>query len=141
MGLKHRDMIRIEDCLKQRRPMLVLDQIIEYDEKKIIVAEKIDDRRYALFLDGENKVGEVLTLEMLGQAAECLYRLAKGNRKDRGYLVFLHGVKFRRRVSINETVIIEAELTREFGKYVSAEGRSYVDGELIVSARFTHYYS
>ncbi|NLC87137.1 MAG: hypothetical protein GX680_09380 [Bacteroidales bacterium] len=121
--------------------MLVITQIIEYDEKRLIVAGRMHDSQCDLFIDDEHKIVEVLLVEMMGQTAECLYRIAKRDRKSRGFLVRLDQVKFTRRVFRNETVITEAELTKVFGKYVSAKCRSYVDGGLIASADITHYYT
>ena len=108
------DKEQIKSILPQREPFLFIDEVIEIEEGKRVVAKKYVDPAADFFkghFPGNPIMPGVLILEAMGQATILLYYTAKpaiANRHPDYYLTSINA-KFKSPVYPGDTLILEAQ--------------------------------
>ncbi|MCF7908529.1 MAG: 3-hydroxyacyl-ACP dehydratase FabZ [Candidatus Omnitrophica bacterium] len=124
------DKEKVKSILPQREPFLFIDEVIEVDEGKRIVAKKYLDPKADFFkghFPGNPVMPGVLTIEAMAQAAILVYSTAKPEiaKKRPDYYFGSVKAKFKLPVFPNETLILEAEIIKvtDFGGVVDTIAR------------------
>jgi 3-hydroxyacyl-[acyl-carrier-protein] dehydratase len=129
----------IQNAIPHREPFLLLDEIIEQDERRIVCRKTFtgDEWWYAghypdfpitpgvLLCEAAMQAGAVLLAARLGPAAGKVPVATRANN-----------VQFKRMVRPGETITIEAELTEEVAGAFFLTGRIRVGGKLAARLDF-----
>lgn len=134
------DVYEILKFLPHRYPFLLIDRVLEADEKRFRALKNVtvNEPHFQGHFPGYPIMPGVLILEAMAQAAVAV--VVKQPEAKPGGLVFLVGVedaRFKRPVVPGDTLILEGELLnyrRGIGK-VKVEAR--VEGELRAEAQLT----
>ncbi len=131
----------IEKFLPHRRPMLMLDRVMQYDVNSITT--EIDVRPDAFFFaghfDGNPIMPGVIIMECIGQTGALLAALGSDFDTNTHILAFtgFEKTRFRRFVKPNETLCVYCELVKTRKHLYKFSGRAKVDGELVMSLDFS----
>lgn len=131
---------KIKAILPQREPFLFIDEVIEVEEGKRIVAKKYLDPK-ADFFKGHfpNKpiMPGVLIIEAMAQAGILVYSTARPQivKQNPTYYFGSVNAKFRSPAYPGETLILEAEIFKvtSFGGVV--DGKAKVEDRLVAETR------
>ena len=131
----------IEDIMKvlpHRYPFLLVDRIIEIEEKKRVVGLKnvtINEPFFQGHFPGHPIMPGVLIVEAMAQVGGVLLM---GTRSDPGskvvYFMSLDNVKFRRPVKPGDQLRFEIDLVQARGMVCKMHGVARVDGEVVCEA-------
>jgi len=107
------DKEKIKSILPQREPFLFIDEVVEVDEGKRIVAKKYLDPEADFFkghFPGNPIMPGVLTIEAMAQASIVLYYTTKPEiaKKNPQYYLGRVNAKLRAPVYPGDTLILEA---------------------------------
>lgn len=134
------DKEKVKSILPQREPFLFIDEVIEVDEGKRIVAKKYLDPEADFFkghFPGNPVMPGVLTIEAMAQAGIIVYATAKPEivKQNPEYYFGSVKAKFRAPVYPGETLILEAEIFKvtNFGGVVETVAK--VGDKLVAEAR------
>lgn len=130
----------IEEIIPHREPFLLIDEILELEPGKRVVARKHlreDEDWFRGHFPGHPVQPGVLMIEMLAQAgAVCVLSLPE----NRGKLAFFAGIdkaRFRRMVYPGETLMLTVELTKFRGPVGFGSAVAAVDGKKAVTAEIS----
>ena len=136
-------MYTIEDIMKvlpHRYPFLLVDRILEIEEKKRIVGLKnvsINEPFFQGHFPGHPIMPGVLQLEAIAQAAGILM-LRKGETAGLlAYFMSAENVKWRKPVLPGDVLVIDVEMTKLRGKIGKAKGVCSVQSEIVSEADVT----
>lgn len=134
------DREQIKEIIPHRDPFLLIDEVLEMEAGKRIVAVKhIKDDEYWFkghFPQYPVTPG-VLVIEMLAQAgAVCMLSLEEHKGKI-GFLGGVNNAKFRRQVLPGETITLEVEMVKIRGAIGIGKALATVNGEKAVSAEIS----
>lgn len=134
--------IDVKEILPHRDPFLFVDSVISLDKSKNIIAQRKFGQNEHFFkghFPGYPIVPGVIIVESLAQAAGILiYESYKENLQGKlPALAGLHGVKFRKPVRPDDTVILMVELLKSRTTLWKLFGRTYLDEELVAEAEIT----
>ncbi|MCB0421363.1 MAG: beta-hydroxyacyl-ACP dehydratase, partial [Bdellovibrionales bacterium] len=117
--------MNVSSLLPHRAPMLLIDEIIEWDleSKTLVAAKNIGENEF--FLQGHYPdfpiVPGVITCEMIFQAGAALISLLLQNQSIKGSIDSIKGkvpvvtrcnqIKFREMIRPNDTVLLSVALT------------------------------
>lgn len=134
------DKEKIKSILPQREPFLFIDQVVEVDEGKRIVAKKYLDPEADFFkghFPGNPIMPGVLTIEAMAQAAILVYSTAKPEIAEKNPEYYLGGVnsKLKSPVYPSETLTLEAIIFKviNFGGVIDVIAK--VDDRLVAKTR------
>lgn len=129
--------ITIEDLLPHRGGMMLIDEVLELDEKRA-VAVSVVSCRWPLF-DGMS-VSPIILLELIAQTAglsnglERLRRFGRDSEK-RGWLV---GIKrsqfFVDAIPVNTKIVTRCENRFEYDSFREVLGTAEIDGVIVCEA-------
>jgi len=131
---------QIKEIIPHRDPFLLIDEIVEMETGKKIVARKhirAEDFWFKGHFPEKPVVPGVLLIEMLAQAG-AVSMLAMDEHK--GKIGFLGGVdkaKFRRMVVPGDVVTLEVEIIKVKGPVGVGKAVAHVDGEKAVTAEIS----
>ena len=134
------DVRQIVEVMPHRYPMLLVDRIIEMEEKKRIVGIKnvtINEPFFQGHFPGHPVMPGVLIIEAMAQAGGLLLMsLVPGDDHASKvvYFMSLDSVKFRRPVVPGDQLRFELEMLKFGGKMCRMAGKAYVDGNLVCEA-------
>ena len=131
------DLKEIKELIPHRDSMLLIDKLdlidgIAYGEKTIIGNEWFLNGHFP----GNPIVPGVILCEILGQTASILLQ----GKIDKGLVPYFTGldkVRFKKPVSIGDTIKTECQIVKSKEHFYWAKGKGYVNGELCVSAEFS----
>jgi beta-hydroxyacyl-ACP dehydratase FabZ len=131
---------RILDVMPHRYPFLLVDRIVEIEEKRRIVGLKnvtINEPFFQGHFPGHPIMPGVLIIEAMAQVGGLLLMsLAKDD--DHGtkvvYFMALDNVKFRRPVVPGDQLRMEVEVLKFGGRTARMKGQTFVDGALVCEA-------
>jgi UDP-3-O-[3-hydroxymyristoyl] N-acetylglucosamine deacetylase/3-hydroxyacyl-[acyl-carrier-protein] dehydratase len=134
------DVRKIIEVMPHRYPMLLVDRIIEMEDRKRIVAIKnvtINEPFFAGHFPGHPVMPGVLIIEAMAQAGGLLLMSLVKNDDHQNKVVYfmsLDGVKFRRPVVPGDQLRFELEMLKFGGKTCRMRGQALVDGNVVCEA-------
>jgi 3-hydroxyacyl-[acyl-carrier-protein] dehydratase/UDP-3-O-[3-hydroxymyristoyl] N-acetylglucosamine deacetylase/3-hydroxyacyl-[acyl-carrier-protein] dehydratase len=135
------NMLNIEEImgiLPHRFPFLLVDKIVELEEKKRIVGIKnvtYNENFFQGHFPSKPVMPGVLIIEAMAQVGGVLLLKSLPEMKRR--VVFFMGIdkaKFRRPVYPGDQIRIEVEVLRLRERTCKVQGKAFVDGDLVAEA-------
>jgi len=140
-GRKEKRMYTIEDIMKvlpHRYPFLLVDRILEIEEKKRIVGLKnvtINEPFFQGHFPGHPIMPGVLIIEAMAQVGGMLLMGSVEDPESKVvYFMSLDNVKFRRPVKPGDQIRFELDITQLRGMVCKMRGVGKVDGEVVAEA-------
>ena len=140
-GRKEKGMYTIEDIMKvlpHRYPFLLVDRILEIEEKKRIVGLKnvtINEPFFQGHFPGHPIMPGVLIIEAMAQVGGMLLMGSVEDPESKVvYFMSLDNVKFRRPVKPGDQIRFELEITQLRGTVCKMRGVGKVEGEVVAEA-------
>jgi len=140
-GRKEKGMYTIEDIMKvlpHRYPFLLVDRILEIEEKKRIVGLKnvtINEPFFQGHFPGHPIMPGVLIIEAMAQVGGMLIMGSIDDAVNKVvYFMSLDNVKFRRPVKPGDQIRFEIEIVQLRGAVCKMRGVGKVDGEVVAEA-------
>lgn len=140
-GRKEKGMYTIEDIMKvlpHRYPFLLVDRILEIEEKKRIVGLKnvtINEPFFQGHFPGHPIMPGVLIIEAMAQVGGMLLMGSVEDPESKVvYFMSLDNVKFRRPVKPGDQIRFELEIVQLRGTVCKMRGVGKVDGEVVAEA-------
>jgi UDP-3-O-[3-hydroxymyristoyl] N-acetylglucosamine deacetylase/3-hydroxyacyl-[acyl-carrier-protein] dehydratase len=140
-GRKEKGMYTIEDIMKvlpHRYPFLLVDRILEIEEKKRIVGLKnvtINEPFFQGHFPGHPIMPGVLIIEAMAQVGGMLLMGSIGDPENKVvYFMSLDNVKFRRPVRPGDQLRLELEIVQIRGAVCKMRGVGLVEGEVVAEA-------
>jgi 3-hydroxyacyl-[acyl-carrier-protein] dehydratase len=123
------DIEAIREILPHRYPFLLVDRVLEINEKHIRAIKNvtINEPYFVGHFPQAAVMPGVLILEGLAQAAGLL--INQGRKSMIGYLVGIDKARFRRKVVPGDQLIYDVTITRERSGYYQIEAKATVDNE------------
>ncbi|MGB2706046.1 MAG: 3-hydroxyacyl-ACP dehydratase FabZ [Candidatus Omnitrophota bacterium] len=130
------DVNEIKKYLPHRYPFLLVDKIIDIEEKKITGIKNVTVNEP--FFEGhfpEHPIMPgVLIIEALAQTCGVLALNREENRGKIAYFASISNAKFRKPVRPGDTLRLEIEVTRYRTKIIQAHGVATVGGDVACEA-------
>jgi UDP-3-O-[3-hydroxymyristoyl] N-acetylglucosamine deacetylase/3-hydroxyacyl-[acyl-carrier-protein] dehydratase len=140
-GRKEKGMYTIEDIMKvlpHRYPFLLVDRILEIEEKKRIVGLKnvtINEPFFQGHFPGHPIMPGVLIIEAMAQVGGMLLMGSFDDPENKVvYFMSLDNVKFRRPVKPGDQIRFELDIVQIRGAVCKMRGVGKVDGEIVAEA-------
>ncbi len=133
------DVRRIIDALPHRYPFLLVDRIVEIEEKKIVGIKNvtINEPFFQGHFPGHPVMPGVLIIEAMAQVGGLLL-MSLVPAEDHGnkvvYFMSLDSVKFRRPVVPGDQLRCEVEMLKFGGKTCRMRGQALVEGQVVCEA-------
>ncbi len=128
---------QIEEVIPHRDPFMLIDEVIEMEPGKRIVARKHikeDEFWFKGHFPEKPVVPGVLLVEMLAQAGAVSMLSLEEHKGKIGFLGGVDKAKFRRMVLPGDTVTLEVEIIKIKGPVGVGKAVASVDGEKAVTA-------
>lgn len=128
----------VKAIIPHRDPFLLVDRVLEYEPGVSAVAE-LDVREDAFWVPGHFPGHPVMPGVLIVEAMAQVGAVALLSRPENaGRIAFFAGidqVRFKRQVSIGDTLTMRVEITRSRGKIGFGEAVALVDGALACSGQ------
>lgn len=131
---------QIKKIIPHRDPFLLIDEIVEMEVGKRIVAKKYikaDDFWFKGHFPEHPVVPGVLMIEMLAQAGAVAMLSMEEHKGKIGFLAGVDNAKFRRQVVPGDTLTLEIEIIKVKGPIGVGKAIATVDGQKAVSAEIS----
>jgi len=136
----------ISSFLPHKFPMLMVDRIIELESGNRVLAIKnvtINESYFPGHFPGSPVMPGVLIVECMAQTAALVFN-PESNAALNGkfvakpkYLVKIDQMKFVRKVTPGDQLVVEVRLFRSFAQLVQVSASARVDGALVASGKLT----
>ncbi|MCQ9207603.1 MAG: 3-hydroxyacyl-ACP dehydratase FabZ [Omnitrophica bacterium] len=128
------DINEIKSYLPHRYPFLLVDRIVEIEEKKIVGIKNvtINEPFFVGHFPEHPVMPGVLIIEALAQTCGVLALKREENKGKLAYFVSINNAKFRKPVFPGDTLRLEVEVIKHKPKLVQAHGAARV-GESVVT--------
>jgi UDP-3-O-[3-hydroxymyristoyl] N-acetylglucosamine deacetylase/3-hydroxyacyl-[acyl-carrier-protein] dehydratase len=137
----HWDINVIQKIMPHRYPFLLVDRILELEDKKRVVGIKnvtVNEPFFAGHFPGHPIMPAVLIVEAMAQVGGIL--LLSSVDSPEKYLVYFIGIdkaKFRRPVVPGDQVRFELEMLMLRRRFCRMKGTAFVDGQVVAEAELT----
>jgi 3-hydroxyacyl-[acyl-carrier-protein] dehydratase len=134
------DRASIEAILPHREPFLLLDEVVDLEPGRRVVAKKVvrDDEWYlAGHFPGNPIMPGVLMVEALAQCGAVAVLAEEDNRGKLALFAGIDDVRFKRIVRPGDELTLECEIETLRGPVGRGKARATVDGELAVRGTLT----
>lgn len=131
------DINEIMKTLPHRYPILLIDRIIECDDKTRVVGLKnvtANEPHFQGHFPGLPIMPGVLQLEAMAQTAGVLLTRLSGDSGGIPFFMSMDNVKFRKVVKPGDQLRIEIELTKVRSKTARFNAKCLVDGNVVSEA-------
>lgn len=131
------DIQQIKETIPHRYPFLLIDEVIELEEGKRVVAKKnvtINEPFFQGHFPDYPVMPGVLIVEALAQAGAVAMLKKEGNEGKIGFLAGIDKCRFKRQVKPGDQLRLEVEITRLKGPIGKGKAIATVDGELACEA-------
>lgn len=129
---------QIFQYLPHRYPFLLVDRVVEYEERKRIIGLKnvtINEPFFVGHFPGHPIMPGVLIIEAMAQVGGLLLMDAIENPEDKiVYFMALDNVKWRRPVIPGDQIRFEVEVMQIRGRTAKMKGVGTVDGQVVAEA-------
>ncbi len=128
----------IQEIMPHRYPFLLIDRILELEDKKRVVGIKnvtINEPFFVGHFPGHPIMPAVLIIEAMAQVGGIL--LLSSVDSPEKYLVYFRGIdraKFRRPVVPGDQLRFELEMISLKRRFCKMRGKAYVDGKVVAEA-------
>ena len=123
----------IEKILPHRDPFLLIDEVLELDPGKRVVARRqvrADDWWFPGHFPQRPVMPGVLTVEAIAQAGAVAVLTDPGNQGKLPFFAGIDGCKFKRIVEPGDTLTLECEFVRVRGPVAKGNGVARVGDEI-----------
>ena len=128
----------IEAILPHRDPFLLLDEVLELEPSRRVVARRrVRDEDCAGHFPGNPIMPGVLMVEALAQAGAVAVLAEEANRGKLALFAGIDDVRFKRVVRPGDELTLTCELETVRGPIGRGKARATVDGELAVRGTLT----
>jgi 3-hydroxyacyl-[acyl-carrier-protein] dehydratase len=128
----------IQKILPHRYPFLMVDAILEMEDKKHIIGVKnvsINEAYFQGHFPGQPVMPGVLIIEALAQTGGLLLLKDIPDRENKLlYFVAVDGARFRRPVVPGEQLLLDVAVVTWRGNFCKLQGKATVNGELAAEA-------
>ncbi len=133
------DIQKIMKCLPHRYPFLLVDRILEIDEKRAVGIKNvtINEPFFQGHFPVEPVMPGVLVLEAMGQVAAMMLSARPGSENLITFLTGVEKAKFRRPVKPGDQLVTTAEMLKLRGKMGKVRTVGRVDGVVVAEAEFS----
>ncbi|MDD3802978.1 MAG: 3-hydroxyacyl-ACP dehydratase FabZ [bacterium] len=134
------DINRIMEVLPHRYPMLLVDRIIEMNDKRVIGIKcvTINEQFFQGHYPGHPIMPGVLIIESLAQTGAMFLLIHVDDlEKKVPYFVKIDKVKFRRPVVPGDVLRNECTLLEHKGNMFVLEAKAFVDGKVVCEGELT----
>ena len=134
------DRAGIEAILPHRDPFLLIDEVVELEPGRRVVARKHvreDEWYLAGHFPGRPVMPGVLIVEAMAQTGAVAVLAEEENRGRIALFAGIDDVRFKRIVEPGDTLELECELEQVRGPIGRGKARATVDGELAVRGTLT----
>lgn len=131
------DIQQIKETIPHRYPFLLIDEVMEIEEGKRVVAKKnvtINEPFFQGHFPGYPVMPGVLIIEALAQAGAVVLLKKEENKGKIGFLAGIDKCRFKRQVKPGDQLRLEVEITRLKGSIGKGKAIATVDGELACEA-------
>lgn len=131
---------QIMQIIPHRDPFLLIDEILELEVGKRVVATKYlkpDEFWFKGHFPQEPVQPGVLTIEMLAQAGAVCSLSVPENKGKIAYFAGIDKARFRGKVLPGDTLRLEVEIIRQKGSIGVGKAIATVDGKKVVTAEIT----
>ncbi len=132
------DIQQIFQYLPHRYPFLLVDRVVEYEERKRIIGLKnvtINEPFFQGHFPGHPIMPGVLIIEAMGQVGGLLLMDSIENPEEKiVYFMALDNVKWRRPVTPGDQIRFEVEVLQIRGRTARMKGVGTVDGHVVAEA-------
>jgi 3-hydroxyacyl-[acyl-carrier-protein] dehydratase len=131
------DVNQIKEVIPHRYPFLLIDQVIEMEEGKRVVAKKnvtINEPFFQGHFPNHPVMPGVLIVEALAQAGAVAMLQKEENQGKIGFLAGIDSCRFKRQVVPGDTLMLEVEITRLKGPIGKGKAKASVDGKTACEA-------
>jgi 3-hydroxyacyl-[acyl-carrier-protein] dehydratase len=130
----------IEQLIPHRPPFLLVDEILELEPGKRVLARRevrADDWWFSGHFPERAVMPGVLTIEAIAQAGAVAVLAAEENRGKLPFFAGIDDCRFKRIVEPGDTLTLECVFVRVRGPIAKGEGRAFVGDELAAEAVLT----
>jgi 3-hydroxyacyl-[acyl-carrier-protein] dehydratase len=130
----------IEKIIPHRDPFLLIDEVLELEPGKRVVARRTvraDDWWFPGHFPGRPVMPGVLTVEAIAQAGAVAVLADPANAGKLPFFAGIDGCKFKRIVEPGDELTLECEFVRVRGPIAKGEGVARVGDEIAVQALLT----
>ncbi len=134
------DRASIEAILPHREPFLLLDEVVELEPGRRVVARKLvrDDEWFLTgHFPGNPIMPGVLMVEALAQCGAVAVLAEEDNRGKLALFAGIDDVRFKRIVRPGDELMLECEIETVRGPIGRGKARATVDGELAARGTLT----
>lgn len=131
------DVIQIMNTLPHRYPMLLVDRVLECDDKEYIVGIKnltATEPYFQGHFPGDPIMPGVYQLESMAQVAGILINRISGAAGAIAYFLAVDNARFRKMLRPGDQLRIEVRMVRSRSKMWRVRGEVLVDGEVACEA-------
>ncbi len=129
------DILKIQEILPHRYPFLLIDRILEIDQKELkaigIKNVTANEPFFQGHFPGKPVMPGVLITEAVAQVGACLILSLDQFKGKIPYLAALDNVRFKRPVVPGDRLVIEVHITNVKRNVGKMDARAVVDGKVV----------